>query len=49
MKFVDGNATVKILILGPNRLATLNETRQLRPHLGGNSNVVLGQDADMLA
>ncbi len=34
--------------LGPNRFATLNEARQLCPHLGIDPHLVLGQDADVL-
>ena len=33
---------------GPNRFATLNEARQLCPHLGIDPHLVLGQDADVL-
>ena len=49
MQFVLGNPSLERLVRGPDRLAALHVSRQLRPHLGIDPHPVLRQDVDVLA
>ena len=48
VQFVLGCPSVKFLVRRPDRIAALDEVRDLRPHLGINTHPVFGQDADVL-